>query len=110
MLIRHLTSLPSPSGHSLAIFLVPTVALVTQVTQVLTTQTSLRITSFVGSMGVEYWKREQWLEQLDKADVVVLTAQIWLNVLANAYWNLERASSFSACLMFVLTCELDRSR
>lgn len=94
MLIRHITSLPSASDKpSLVVFIVPTVSLVDQTTKVLRSQTALRVSSFVGSQGVDYWKREQWTEQLNEADVVVLTAQIWLNVLSNAYFSIEKVGS-----------------
>lgn len=93
MLIRHITSLPiDRQGHSLVVFIVPTVSLVHQVSATLRSQTALRVSSFIGSQGVEYWKREQWREQLQEADVIVLTATIFLNVPANAYFDLENVS------------------
>lgn len=93
MLIRHITSLPiDREGHSLVVFLVPTVALVQQVSATLRSQTALRVSSFIGSQGVEYWKREQWQLQLEQADCIVLTAAIFLNILSNAYFDLEQVS------------------
>ncbi|ORY90629.1 hypothetical protein BCR35DRAFT_349581 [Leucosporidium creatinivorum] len=93
MLIRHITSLPvDRQGHSLVVFIVPTVSLVDQVSATLRTQTALRISSFIGSQGVDYWKREQWQLQLESADVVVMTAAIYLNILNNAYYDLEQVS------------------
>lgn len=52
-------------------------------------------------MGVDLWKREEWLAEINNADVVVCTAQIWLNVLSKAYWNIERVSRVSFFLPFV---------
>ncbi|SCV72586.1 BQ2448_4123 [Microbotryum intermedium] len=96
LLTRHITSQPvrasEPKVHRLVVFIVPTVSLVDQVAAVLRRQTSLRVATFIGAMGVEYWKREQWVANLANADVVVMTAQIWLDILTNAYWDLERVS------------------
>lgn len=97
MLIRHITSLPTTSETSLVVFIVPTVSLVDQTTKVLRAQTSLRVASFVGSQGVDYWKREQWTEQLQQSDVIVLTAQIFLNVLSNAYFEIEKVRRDLTC-------------
>lgn len=94
LLIRHLTSLPKTSSeHTLIAFLVPTVALVDQQTEVLRAQTSLRVTPFRGSDGVDYWKQEQWMKTLAETDVVVCVGQIFLNVLNNSYFSLNKASS-----------------
>ncbi|KDE08748.1 hypothetical protein MVLG_01202 [Microbotryum lychnidis-dioicae p1A1 Lamole] len=96
LLTRHITSQPvlasEPQVHRLVVFIVPTVSLVDQVAAVLRRQTTLTVATFIGAMGVEYWKREQWVANLANAHVVVMTAQIWLDILTNAYWDLERVS------------------
>jgi endoribonuclease Dicer len=94
MLIRHISSLAVDITlpRKLQVFIVPTVSLVHQQSKVIISQTTLRVKSFVGALGVDYWKTEDWTKQLDEADIVVCTAQIWLNVLINGYFSMERTS------------------
>ncbi|GAA5964450.1 hypothetical protein JCM21900_005750 [Sporobolomyces salmonicolor] len=93
LLMRRLAALPpSSSEHKLVIFLTPTVALVEQQAQAIAERTTLRVKRFIGADGVDYWERERWIKQLDAADVCVMSPQIWLNVLANAYWSMDRVS------------------
>lgn len=56
-----------------------------QQAQVIESQTTLRVKSFVGAQGVDYWHRERWQEEFAQADAIVLTPQIWLNCLNNRY-------------------------
>ncbi|SCZ92562.1 BZ3500_MvSof-1268-A1-R1_Chr5-2g07980 [Microbotryum saponariae] len=103
LLTRHITSQPVLASerkvHRLVVFIVPTVSLVDQVAAVLRRQTTLTVATFIGAMGVEYWKREQWVAHLANAHVVVMTAQIWLDILTNAYWDLERVSTILVSLI-----------
>ncbi|GAA6047894.1 hypothetical protein JCM3770_006412 [Rhodotorula araucariae] len=91
MLLRQISAAPRPASRSdrLIVFLTPTTTLVHQQAQVVESQTTLRVKSFVGAQGVDYWKREQWQAEFAAADVVVLTPAIWLNVLNNAYYDLR---------------------
>ncbi|GAA6030078.1 hypothetical protein JCM8097_009245 [Rhodosporidiobolus ruineniae] len=94
LLIRKLTAQARPEQDSkhLVVFLTPGVSLVHQQAAVLRSQTLLRVKTFVGADGVDYWKRETWQEQLKQADAIVLTPQIFLNLLTNAYWSLQDVS------------------
>jgi len=47
----------------------------------------LKVKTFVGADGVDYWKREQWIEQIKECDVGVMTPQVFLNLSDNAYWK-----------------------
>jgi len=49
----------------------------------------LKVKTFVGADGVDYWKREQWIEQIKECDVGVMTPQVFLNLSDNAYWRFE---------------------
>lgn len=42
--------------------------------------------------GVDFWDREKWQKELAEADCVVMTAEIWKNVLLHAYWTLDQVS------------------
>ncbi|KPV76863.1 uncharacterized protein RHOBADRAFT_51848 [Rhodotorula graminis WP1] len=96
--LRQLAAAPLPARRTppdddpkrLIVFLTPTTTLVDQQARVIEAQTSLRVQSLVGSQGVDYWQREKWQQLLiHEADVVVLTPQIWLDVLRNAYFDLR---------------------
>lgn len=70
----------------------PTVALAHQQATLISEQTGLRVKRIVGADGVDYWKREEWTAQLDECDVLVTVGAVWLMVLQNAYWSLDRCS------------------
>ncbi|GAA5826093.1 hypothetical protein JCM11251_007161 [Rhodosporidiobolus azoricus] len=91
MLIRAMAALGTNEGR-LLVFLTPTVSLVHQQADVLREQTLLRVKEFVGAHGVDFWRREKWQEQLGQADAVVLTPQIFLDVLSKAYWPMDKVS------------------
>jgi hypothetical protein len=54
--------------------------------------THLKVKTFVGSDGVDYWKRERWIEQIKACDVGVMTPQVFLNLCDNAYWSFDQVS------------------
>ncbi|GAA5902930.1 hypothetical protein JCM8208_006514 [Rhodotorula glutinis] len=94
--LRQLAATPVPARFAssdepkrLVVFLTPTTTLVDQQARVIEAQTSLRVKGLVGSQGVDYWQREKWQQVLNEADVVVLTPQIWLDVVRNAYFDLR---------------------
>lgn len=60
----------------LIVFMVPKVPLVYQQAEAIKAQTKLRVKTFVGDDGVDFWKTEKWSEELEHADVIVLTAQV----------------------------------
>lgn len=41
---------------------------------------------------VDLWDKGRWLAEFHEADCIVLTAQIFLNLLKHAYWSLENVS------------------
>lgn len=47
--------------------------------------------AFCGEMGVDFWDRNKWLEELDleNTHVIVLTPQILLNTLSHAYLDIS---------------------
>lgn len=85
MLMRHLASLPSkPSGRLFA-FLVPTVALVDQQSATVESQLPLRVVKFSSAQGIDFWQPDQWLQEIKKADVMVLTPAVLLKMLEHGY-------------------------
>ena len=66
-----------------------TVPLVQQQAGVLENETNLRIGKYVGEMGVDFWDKQKWCEELKKYNVLVMTAQIFLNILTSGVLGLS---------------------
>ncbi|KAF9239687.1 hypothetical protein BU15DRAFT_46430 [Melanogaster broomeanus] len=74
------------------VFLVPKVALVEQQAEFISAQTPLRVRKFHGSLDLELSDRANWKRSFENADVVVMTAQIFLNILTHSHWSVDRVS------------------
>jgi endoribonuclease Dicer len=110
MLMRYINTLPAKDDvHRITVFLVPTVALVDQQSDAIAKNTSLRVRPYRGDMRefrislimstlphfiyfveVEFWDRKRWQTEFESSDCVVMTAQIWLDVLLHAYWTIDK--------------------
>ncbi|KAL8144233.1 hypothetical protein V2J09_017265 [Rumex salicifolius] len=89
MLLRsyaHSLRIPSPYK---AIFLVPTVVLVSQQADVVEMHTDLKVAKYWGEMGVDYWDASTWKQELEKNEVLVMTPMILLNALRHSFITLE---------------------
>ncbi|KAL1131765.1 hypothetical protein AAG570_011378 [Ranatra chinensis] len=75
-------------GGKRTFFLVNTVALVSQQAESLRRQLPLEIGEYCGYMGVDYWNADIWKQELDKNQVLVMTAQVFLNMLHHGYISL----------------------
>uniref|UniRef100_A0A0K8S5D2 Uncharacterized protein n=1 Tax=Lygus hesperus TaxID=30085 RepID=A0A0K8S5D2_LYGHE len=71
-------------GGKRTFFLVNTVQLVTQQANCVASQTPHTVGTYSGDMNVDYWTKEKWLAELDKHEVLVMTAQIFLNLVLHA--------------------------
>ncbi|XP_078671533.1 endoribonuclease Dicer-like [Branchiostoma floridae x Branchiostoma belcheri] len=95
MLIKELSSQTRAAlndGGKRTIFLVNNVPLVSQQAAVITTHTNLSIGEYVGAMGVDLWSRERWRREFDAHHVLVMTAQIFLDVLQHGILPLSRVN------------------
>eukprot|EP00850_Spirogloea_muscicola_P011085 SM000067S20362 [mRNA] locus=s67:600775:612007:+ [translate_table: standard] len=77
-------------GHKkLAVFIVPKVCLVTQQADVIGMHTDFVIGRYFGAMGIDCWDRAMWLNEFQEKEVLVLTAQILLNVLEAGFLKMQ---------------------
>lgn len=74
------------------VFLVPKVALVEQQGNFISKQTPLRVTKCYGAMAIDLSDRGRWKKEFDNSDVLVMTAQIFLNILTHSHWSMEKVS------------------
>ncbi|KAL5698311.1 helicase protein [Ranunculus cassubicifolius] len=104
MLIREVgLSLKSDGGDDnqkkLIIFLAPTVHLVNQQFEVIKAQTDLNVEQYYGDKGVDEWDLTTWNKEVEEHDVMVMTPQILLDALRNAFLSLN-----VVCLMVFDEC------
>ncbi|KZT24079.1 P-loop containing nucleoside triphosphate hydrolase protein [Neolentinus lepideus HHB14362 ss-1] len=74
------------------VFLVPKVALVEQQGNFISKQTPLRVTKCYGAMAIDLSDRARWKKEFDNSDVLVMTAQIFLNILTHSHWSMDKVS------------------
>jgi endoribonuclease Dicer len=91
------------------VFLVPKVALVEQQASFIVKQTPLRVSRFYGATAIDMTNRQEWKDQFDNSDVLVMTgmysltlfsytslicfkAQIFLNIITHSHWSLDKVS------------------
>lgn len=78
----------------LSVFLVERVPLVFQQARAIENECDLRVGHYCGQMGVDLWGSLQWSEIMEKKDVLVMTAQIFLNMLRHGLVSLNRVGDF----------------
>lgn len=99
MVIRELYDGKRLSEGKRIFFCVNTVPLVAQQSQVLETHTSLSVGQYWGDLGVDFWDKLKWREELDKHDVLVMTGQILCDLL-----NLSKIKSDQIGLLVMDEC------
>ncbi|KAG7160339.1 endoribonuclease Dicer-like 1 [Homarus americanus] len=75
---------PFSKGGKRTVFIVNTVPLVHQQALAIETHTALKVGKYEGSMGVDFWTAEMWKEELEKNEVLVFVAQIFLDLVLHA--------------------------
>nr|WDQ26714.1 Dicer 2 [Sogatella furcifera]WOZ50366.1 endoribonuclease Dcr 2-like protein [Sogatella furcifera] len=86
-------------GGKRAFFLVNTVQLVEQQAQSIQRQTNFEVGQYTGQTGCDLWSEDVWKKELDDKSVIVMTAQILLNLLSHYYLKLSniRIIVFDEC-------------
>ncbi|OAE22766.1 hypothetical protein AXG93_2035s1500 [Marchantia polymorpha subsp. ruderalis] len=73
----------------LAVFLVPKVPLVYQQAEVIRDRTGYEVGHYCGEMGQDFWDARRWQREFESKDVLVMTAQILLNILRHSIVRME---------------------
>ncbi|PIN18423.1 Ribonuclease III [Handroanthus impetiginosus] len=76
-------------GQKLIAFLAPTVHLVHQQYKEIKSHTELDVEEYYGARGVDDWNAETWEKEINGHDVLVMTPQILLDALRNAYISFD---------------------
>nr|KJB09575.1 hypothetical protein B456_001G150400 [Gossypium raimondii] len=73
----------------LSVFLVPKVPLVYQQAEVIRERTGFQVGHYCGEMGQDFWDARRWLREFESKQVLVMTAQILLNILRHSIIKME---------------------
>ncbi|KAJ7383935.1 Endoribonuclease Dicer [Desmophyllum pertusum] len=79
-------------GGKRTFFLVNTVPLASQQAKVIGDHTDLKVKHYVGEMGVDFWDKSVWEKEFNEFNVLVMTAQIFLDLLHHAYIRLSQVN------------------
>ncbi|KAJ9599534.1 hypothetical protein L9F63_010006, partial [Diploptera punctata] len=90
MLIKEMSA--GIEGGQRTFFMVNTVALVGQQAGYIQRHSRFAVGQYSGDMNVDYWTREKWKDELEKHQILVMTAQIFLNLLQHGYVNLSEVN------------------
>ncbi|CAI0436579.1 unnamed protein product [Linum tenue] len=89
MLLRHYAPFLRKPSPFIAVFLVPQVVLVRQQAEAVKAHGDLKVGTYWGEMGVDFWDAAIWKQEIDKHEVLVMTPQILLNCLRHSFFKLE---------------------
>ncbi|KAK8597626.1 hypothetical protein V6N13_095026 [Hibiscus sabdariffa] len=85
-------AIKSADSKKFIVFLAPTVHLVNQQFEYIKEHTSLEVEQYYGAKGVDEWTLDCWEKEVKDHDVLVMTPQILLDALRNAFLSLEKVS------------------
>ncbi|KAJ3665477.1 hypothetical protein Zmor_000970 [Zophobas morio] len=93
MVLKHLSdslSKPYNEGGKISCILVNSVTLVDQHAKYVRDHTIFTVGAYSGEMNLDFWKKEEWSEQFNKHQVVIMTSQILVNLINNSFIDLRK--------------------
>ncbi|CAH3040736.1 unnamed protein product [Porites lobata] len=69
-----------------------TIPLAIQQARVIKKHTDLKVKHYVGEMGVDFWDKDKWENEFNENNVLVMTAQIFLNLLLHGFIKLSQVN------------------
>ncbi|KAF8626340.1 hypothetical protein AX15_004999 [Amanita polypyramis BW_CC] len=91
LLIKWMASQKTHEGKPV-IFLAPRVALVQQQGDYIAKHTSLRVIKLFGAVDLDLSDRKAWKKRFRGHDILVMTAQIFLNIVTHSLWSIDKVS------------------
>ncbi|CAF3393836.1 unnamed protein product [Rotaria socialis] len=79
-------------GGKRTIFLAKTVALVQQQSDYIRFHTDLSVGKYYGELGVDLWQKERWVDEFEQHQVLVFSAQVFLNLVDHNYFPLYKVN------------------
>ncbi|XP_074663232.1 endoribonuclease Dicer-S-like [Tubulanus polymorphus] len=94
---------PFDEGGKRTIFLVPTTPMVEQQAKAIRYHTDFTVGNYIGALGVDLWTGEKWIEEFQKYQILVMTPQIFSDLLHHGFISLSRINLliFDECHMAV---------
>ncbi|KAJ8753073.1 hypothetical protein K2173_011841 [Erythroxylum novogranatense] len=89
MLLRNYAYLLRKPSPFIAVFLVPKVVLISQQAQAVKMHTDLKVGTYNGGMGVDFWDAATWEKEIEKHELLVMTPQILLDGLRHRFFKLD---------------------
>ncbi|XP_012287234.1 endoribonuclease Dicer [Orussus abietinus] len=83
---------PFFEGGKRSIFIVNTVPLVTQQSEYVARHTGLICKGYSGDMQIDYWDKNIWSREIEHNQVLVMTAQIFVDIISHGYLELRRVN------------------
>ncbi|GLU00901.1 hypothetical protein SLE2022_182370 [Rubroshorea leprosula] len=83
------SDLQKQNKKMLSVFLVPKVPLVYQQAEVIRERTGFQVGHYCGEMGQDFWDARRWQREFETKQVLVMTAQILLNILRHSIIRME---------------------
>lgn len=83
-------------GGKISIILVNSITLVDQHAKYVLNHTNFNVGQYTGDMNLDFWPKDKWYEEYDKHQVLIMTAQILLNIVTQHY--------IGKCVKFLFYC------
>ncbi|CAH1790780.1 unnamed protein product [Owenia fusiformis] len=90
--LAHEVRQPFANNGKRTVFLVNTESLVSQQAKVIRLHADLTVWEYVPNMGIDGWSCDQWVEVFNQSQVLVMTAQIFLDVLNRGFLKLSHVN------------------